>query len=83
MNATYYITTVNSTVDSKRIYVWLLDAYGNAMDPTERDNDYYSYGISTPYCLAEWDGTANTGMINTLTEPGNFDHFQPGDFDHF
>ena len=40
MNATYYITTVNSTVDSKRIYVWLLDAYGNAMDPTERDNDY-------------------------------------------
>ncbi len=65
-NADYFITAVNSTAESKSIYVWLLDAYGNAVDPTERDNNYYSYGINTPYCLADWDGTANTGMVSTL-----------------
>ena len=75
MDAAYYITTVNSTVNSKRILVWLLDASGKAVDPTERDNDYYSYGINTPYCLAEWDGTANTGMINTL-EPNTTYYIQ-------
>ncbi len=65
----YKFTVVNCTVGSKDIFGRVCDAFGNAVDPTERDNDYYSYSIITPLCIAGSSGTANTGMINTL-DPG-------------
>lgn len=62
----YYFTLVNCTLGSKDIFGRVCDASGNAVDPTERDNTYYSYGVITPLCIAKSSGTANTGMIDTM-----------------
>ena len=62
----YIITLENLTQDSDRVYAWMYDADGNALKPTERNNDYYSFGVDTPFCLVNPNGTANSGMINTL-----------------
>ncbi|MBE5997014.1 MAG: hypothetical protein E7240_06645, partial [Lachnospiraceae bacterium] len=58
----YWITVVNCTVGSNTLKGYLFDRYGNQIYATKRLNDNYD----KRFIEAEWDGTANSGMINTL-----------------
>ena len=68
----YIVALENQTADSKTVYACMIDKDGNALAPTERNSDYYSYGEDTPFCVAKSDGVANSGMINNLEPNTNY-----------
>ena len=61
-DAEYYMTIVNCTAGSEDLYARVYDKQGNQVKPTARENnDYYQ-----AFCVANQNGTANTGRVNTL-----------------
>ena len=65
-NCSYTVTLENITPQSDDLEAYMVDVYGNNINPTEKDNDKYSYYSEYPFCIAKQDGTANSGMIDTL-----------------
>ncbi len=75
----YYVTLVNRTVGQGDVDAWLIDLYGDPVDPVERNNDYNMYSVNTPICVAKAGGTANTGMVNNLKPSTTYCLYIPSD----
>jgi outer membrane protein OmpA-like peptidoglycan-associated protein len=48
------------------MYAFMVDEYGYAITPSERENTYYSYSIAAPFCVAYPAAGQNSGMVSDL-----------------